>query len=467
VRSRLTLTLVVFVAAALLLTGAGALLVARSDTRDQSVRQLQREGRVLASASSHVRSRAALEVARTILHLERGSLVMISPTGTLVGRQPKPALRRQDIARLLDGLAVSGVRHNVAFAAVPVHLVAPSLTRLQDAGGVAAVLLTEPVGTLAPGWLYLLLASGVVLVAAAAVAAVFSRRITRPLVEASTATGRIADGELGTRLADDSPFPELASLAASINLMASRLEAARTHESQLLLSVSHDLRTPLTSIRGYAEAVREGVVDAGEGASVIVSESRRLERLVGDLLELAKLESDHLSLRLGEVDLAIAAREATEAFGPEATAEAVTLSVIAPPPGTRAIAWADPDRVGQILANLLQNAIRYAASRVVVAVSPEADKPTSAQVPGRTNRSWSVTVTDDGPGIAPHELSLVFDRFYQGDRGDAARTGSGLGLAIVAELARAMAGSVHAESPAIGPVGTRMVLELPSADGGA
>ena len=132
-----------------------------------------------------------------------------------------------------------------------------------------------------------------------------SRRMARPLVEAMEATGRIASGELASRVpVRHGDYPEFASLAGSINGMAQSLEDGRARERQLLLAVSHDLRTPLTSIRGFAEAIQDGAIeDSAQAADVIIAESRRLERLVGDLLDLTKLEARQMSIALRPTDV--------------------------------------------------------------------------------------------------------------------------------------------------------------------
>ncbi len=426
---RLTVALVALVAVALLVVGAGALIVTRATARNQARTQLLSDGEAVAGAANQVQRTKVLEIAGRILKLEDVQIIGVGPTGELIHTQ-NLAITNVDTSALLAGETVSGFQGNLAYAIVPFHT--PALSGFSARGGVEALVLTRQVGSLGPGWVYLILVGGLTMLVAAGLAALLSRRIARPLVEASETTGRIARGEPGARVAPGkSGFPEINSLAESINSMASALEVARDRESQLLLSVSHDLRTPLTSIRGYAEAIADGVApDDAAAATVIVTESRRLERLVSDLLDLAKLQSDHLSLHLSEVDLGRVASEAVDSFRQSAGDLVLTAE------GAGA-ARADADRMAQVIGNLVQNAIRYARTSVTVTVS-----------------GTTIVVADDGPGIPPAELDRVFDRFYQVDRGDAAR--SGLGLAIVSELVRAMGGTVRAES---GP-GTRMIVTL-------
>jgi two-component system sensor histidine kinase BaeS len=233
------------------------------------------------------------------------------------------------------------------------------------------------------------------------------------------------------------------------------LQNSRTRERDLLLSVSHDLRTPLTSIRGFAEAITDGAIeDTRQAAEVITSEAGRLERLVGDLLDLTKLEASQLSINLRSTDVTEVVSTTTEGFRPMAERNGVALTSWDPPmqgSGERPPnVLADPDRLAQLLANLLENAISFANTMVSVAVH--------APAPGEQH--VSITVDDDGPGIAPGDLARVFQRFYRTDRGPRRQVGSGLGLAIVSELATAMGGTVHAESPAPGGTGSRFVVTL-------
>jgi two-component system sensor histidine kinase BaeS len=221
-------------------------------------------------------------------------------------------------------------------------------------------------------------------------------------------------------------------------------------ERQFLLSVSHDLRTPLTSIRGFGEALSEGrAPDTAHAGSIITAEARRLERLVGDLLELAQLDARRFSLDVRATDVPEVVSDTTEGFRPAAERVGVALEVdLGDAAGTPAMAAADPDRLAQVVANLVENALKFATSRISVAVATTGDGKDGV----------TISVDDDGPGIAAGDLAHVFEPFYQSSWAPARQVGSGLGLAIVAELAGAMGGSVRAESPAGG--GTRVTVSL-------
>jgi two-component system sensor histidine kinase BaeS len=241
----------------------------------------------------------------------------------------------------------------------------------------------------------------------------------------------------------------LAVLARSINAMADGLQRARDQERQFLMSVSHDLRTPLTSIRGYADAIAEGATDdPTRAAQVIVSESRRLERLVGDLLDLAKLDADRFELHLERTDIVDVVAGTVEGFGPELADAGLALhhSLDQAEP-----VWAsvDVDRLAQVVANLTTNAISYARTAVWAVARSDGD-------------SAVIEISDDGPGIPAASLAHVFDRLYQADnQGARRRQGSGLGLAIVAELSARMGGRCEVRS--VEGQGTTFTVRLPLA----
>jgi signal transduction histidine kinase len=246
-------------------------------------------------------------------------------------------------------------------------------------------------------------------------------------------------------------LPELVSLAASINSMAVSLTRSRVAERELLMSVTHDLRTPLTSIRGYAEAIAEGVADnPAQAARVIVGESGRLERLVTDLLDLAKLRMHHLSFDLRPVDAAVVVQQVVEGFQPLAARSGLTITATIPRPVPPV--RTDPDRLAQILANLVENAATFATTEVLVSLSPPGDETSSLAV---------LTVEDDGSGIPSGEQRRVFERFYRTDQATGRRIGTGMGLAIVAELVAAMRGEVAVVSPTRSGRGTCMRVTLP------
>jgi signal transduction histidine kinase len=457
-RRRLMLAMVGLVAVVLVIAGVGGLLLTRNEARNQAQQELVSEAKALTGAKTNTRSLAVLRAVRSTLKFEDAEVIRIDALGNILTALPSNLTAQDiDVPAAQSGQTVSGRAGNLVYAVAPLQLSPAERVRLKLAAtGTLAVLLTRDVGDLGPSWGYFIIAGGAALAVAALVSWQMSRRMARPLVEAMEATGRIASGELASRVpVRRRDYPEFASLAGSINYMAQNLEDGRARERHLLLSVSHDLRTPLTSIRGFAEAIKDGAIaDSGQAADVIIAESSRLERLVGDLLDLTKLEARQMSISLRPTDAAEVVSTTAEGFRPAAARSGLQIALwlpghdgaggpdVAPPaaPPLRPVT-ADPDRLAQLLANLLENAITFAQTTVTVAVQ---------DFPG--SDACVITVDDDGPGIAPGDLDRVFGRFYRGDRGPSRPLGSGLGLAIVAELAAAMGGAVRAESP-LGPDG--------------
>ncbi len=266
----------------------------------------------------------------------------------------------------------------------------------------------------------------------------------------STAAAALAGGDSAARApveGDD----EIADVARAFNEMADRLDEINEREREFLMSVGHDLRTPLTTIAGYAEALDEGRLDPSEQsriAAVLHREIGLLRRLIEDVTLLARLEAREFTLRPEAVDVAAHLAETAEAFRPRAEQARVRLTVRVEPTGLRPV---DPDRLAQIASNLLENALRYTpeAGEVGIAVGGSADEVV-------------IEVWDSGPGIDPDDLPRVFDKFYVAQRYRRVRPeGSGLGLAIVKQLVDAMGGSVEATSRP--DQGTQMRVVLPAA----
>jgi two-component system OmpR family sensor kinase len=263
---------------------------------------------------------------------------------------------------------------------------------------------------------------------AALAAFLLARRISRPV-------GRVAAAARSlTRGTHPEPVPiegaaEIATLALAFNDLARQLRRAQEAERNFLLSVSHELKTPLTAIRGYAEALEDGAVDVQEAAATVALEGRRLERLVRDLLDLARMNRTDFSVHNSEIDLAEVAEDAVRRYQQQAEAFGVSLQAVADGP---APAIADADRVLQVVSNLVENALRTA---------PPGGEVRVVAAPG------AVRVQDTGPGLAEADTEHAFERFYLHERyGRERPVGTGLGLAIVKELTLAMGGTVDVES---------------------
>lgn len=273
-----------------------------------------------------------------------------------------------------------------------------------------------------------------------------ARRLTRPIGELSRATERVAAGDPGVEVPVQGT-DELAGLGRSFNAMAAELTRARESQRRFLESVSHELKTPLTSIRGYAEAVHDGAVTPAEGGRVLAAEADRLERLVSDLLDLARLGREGFAVEHRPVDLAAITEAAVARHLPRARELGLTLAV-GGANGDGASAWAvgDEGRLLQATSNLIENALRLTPAGGTVTVSAH---------PGE------IAVADTGPGLAAEDLPHAFERFYLYNRYRSERAvGSGLGLAIVKELTAAMGGGVHAAGRPGG--GAEFTLTVPA-----
>jgi len=274
---------------------------------------------------------------------------------------------------------------------------------------------------------------------------ILSRSVVRPVRRLAEASHRIADA--GGASAPVKPVGprELRELAASFNDMNAKLARAQETEQAFLLSVSHELKTPLTSIRGYAEGIGDGTVKPPEGAEVIGAESSRLERLVSDLLDSGRMRKSAFAVRRETVDLAALAQDVARRY--EGTAREAGLALYLKTEAGGA-AVADNDRVLQVVSNLVENAIRC---------TPPPGTVTITTAPG------VVTVADTGRGLTSDDLPRAFERFYLYSLyGTDRPVGTGLGLAIVKELTEAMGGAVSVSS-AVG-VGTAFTVALPRDD---
>ena len=294
----------------------------------------------------------------------------------------------------------------------------------------------------------MIFALGVAALLSALFSRLLARRITRRLDGLADAATALATGDVTARApveGDD----EVTGVARSFNEMATQLEDLHLREREFLMSVGHDLRTPLTTIAGYAEVLEEGDLAPEETdriAGVLATETSRLRRLVEDLMLLARLEAREFTLDLEDVDVAEHVRELVDGFGPRAEQARVRLDLEVESAG---VARTDPDRVDQILGNLIENALRY---------SPEAG---SVQVRVRpVEGEVELSVSDTGSGIDPADLPRVFEKFYVARHYRRIRPeGSGLGLSIVKQLVDALGGRVAVTSDV--NEGTTVWVRLP------
>jgi signal transduction histidine kinase len=311
------------------------------------------------------------------------------------------------------------------------------------------IVLAKPETVLEQHWLALiyrlLLAFAAGVAVAAGLGVYLSRRITEPVLDLSRAADEIARGSYDVDVPEVRGGGEIDDLAESFRQMAARLAETEELERGFLMSVSHELRTPLTAIRGHVEALREGVVTDEEmrmaSLTVIAAEAQRLERLVGDVLDLAKLDAHRFTVLHEEVDMERLVDRAYTAFSEEARRRHIDYRRMVE---TRPVIISDGDRVLQIISNLLSNAFRWTPDGGRIELELTA-----------TNGRVYVAVGDSGPGIAPVERERIFRPFWSRDGG-----GTGLGLAIASELAEALGGRVRLESTS--DQGSRFELVLPT-----
>ena len=274
-------------------------------------------------------------------------------------------------------------------------------------------------------------------------ALILGLRLVRPLKRLALAARAVARGDEVVPL-DITRADEIGMVNRAFEDMTVRLAEARDTERQFLMRVSHELRTPLTAIRGQVDALVDGIFeDEAEqqlAYAAITAESLRLNRLVSDLLDLARLQAKRFGLEADEVDLNILLDQVVTGQGTEARERDIEITLQS---GTLPVIIGDGDRILQIVGNLVRNAVRWTPDEGTVIVSALAE----------AGRVW-ITVDDSGPGIPPTKRADIFRAFYTEDG-----TGTGLGLAIARELALAMGGTVTVADAPQG--GARFVVELP------
>ena len=288
-------------------------------------------------------------------------------------------------------------------------------------------------------------AAGLAVLVALVASLLMTRLVVRPLRRLSTAARAIGTGEKGVRIGSVTGPGELSELSAAFDAMAASLDRAEELRQGMVADVAHELRTPVAVLQAETEALVDGVRPASpEALSSLHDETLRLGRMVEDLQALASADAAGLSLDRQVVDLADVAAQSADTLTERFRAAEVHLDLSL----AQVVVWADPQRMGQVVTNLLANASKYtpAGGKVQLSVKGE----------GSLAR---LVVTNSGPGIPAAEQQRIFDRFYRGRAG--LRTGgTGIGLAVVKELVEAHGGTVHVEDPPGG--GVSFVVILPA-----
>ncbi len=292
--------------------------------------------------------------------------------------------------------------------------------------------------------------------------------ITRPMVQITRASEEMARGNLDPQLTLPETTDEVGRLSKAFTTMAREVARSNRTMRDLLANVSHDLRTPLTSISGFAGALVDGTLSGTEGAKeagrIIGEEAERMRRLVEDLLYLGRIESGDLSLQRDPTDLAELARAAQARFLFRAQEGGINFELKANEPIT---ILGDPHRMGQVLDNLIENAFKYTppTGRVEVSATMEGGKAAGGRAGSRGPRTAVLSVHNTGSYIPPEEAERVFERFYQVDKARAGTRGSGLGLAIAREIVQAHGGKIDLQSSP--QAGTRFTVRIPALEMGA
>jgi signal transduction histidine kinase len=455
-RFRLPALFLAGIALAGLVASLIALTLFQDYTRNESLVELRREARGLAAlyAESALRAsdedKAAPAFAAEQLEAATGDRLFYVGAPLFPGQDAGlTRLTRDDVGIELSGSNV------VTFEFEPpledrAFLAAAHPLRLGgDSGPIFGYLIVaKPKAELRETWVTLLsrlaIAFIVALVVVGGLVFYLSRRITGPVLGLSRAMDEVSKGRYDVPVPDVPGGGEIGHLAERFREMTARLAESEELERNFLMSVSHELRTPLTAIRGHVAALREGVVTdpeaAEESLGIVAAEAERLGRLVGDVLDLAKLDAHRFTVLTEEVDMGRLLERAYSTFTDEARRRGIEFthdSAAAP------VIVSDGDRVLQIISNLLANAFRWTpdGGRVDLALQSR-------------NGAVTVDVADTGPGVGAEERERIFRPFWSKDN-----LGTGLGLPIARELAMALGGRIELESE-VGR-GSRFRLVLP------
>jgi signal transduction histidine kinase len=294
---------------------------------------------------------------------------------------------------------------------------------------------------------YLIWATVATLILAAILSVLLTKRVLRPLSQMIGTAGKIAAGDYTDRVKSRST-DEIGELAEAFNWMADSLQRIEQLRKNMVVDVAHELRTPLTNMRGYLEALRDGVLaPSKETFASLHEETLRLAKLVEDLLRLARADSARATLHLEEISLQKMIGQNLNLFRTQLDAKAIVVRTCLEEGADRV--RGDPDKLAQAIGNLLQNACQYTPGGGAIRVIAE-----------RAGEGLKVTFANTGEGIAAEDLPFIFERFYRGEKSRSREHGgAGIGLAIVRELIEAHGGTVGAESS---EAETRIWFTLPA-----
>jgi len=449
----------VFLVGVLVASAIAAVLAVRlfqDYTRDRTLAELRRQAQGLAELYQEQAIRSVDEARRApafappILEQATGSRIYYAGVEIFPGE--KSGLTQLPLSLLDQDALDAGQVQTFEFTPPGIDRTyfAAAYPIMFEGNTFGALVVAKPKAELQERWGVLLGRMAIALLVGLAVAGglvwYLSRRLTKPVLALSRAADEVAAGRYDAELPEARFKDEIGHLTERFAEMTGKLSESQRRERNFLMVVSHELRTPLTAIRGHVEALREGVAHDEEtqeaSLRVIGAETERLTRLVGDVLDLARMESHQFTLEEEEVELRRLLEQAYESFGEEARRRGIEYecSLDADP-----VLDTDGDRVFQIVSNLLDNAFAWTPDGGRIDLGLTA-----------SNGTVAISIADSGPGIGPEERERIFRPFWS-----RAGEGTGLGLPIARELAHALGGELMLESQ-LGK-GSRFELRLPAA----
>jgi len=365
---------------------------------------------------------------------------------------PSELIQRPEIESALNGTPATALRRvvdnrQVLYAAAPVQNSSGQIT------GIVYIATPLPSGGLPASIIFQLSGAVVIAILIAAIAGrVLARKIANPLEELASAAAAVSKGDLKQTVSTNTNITEFQSVNQTFNEMIGSLRQSDEVKKAFIADVTHELRTPLTVIKGTIETLEDGALDDLEGRSSLLTsmmrETDRLIRMVNELLVLTRADAGSLTLNIQNVDLTELAQMRCETMRPMASRQKVGIRVdSAMPPMLVSV---DPDRISQVLDNLIANAVRHSPENSTISIKLQ------------TNDDWiECSVSDSGIGISSKHLPFIFDRFYRVESSrDRISGGTGLGLAIARALISAHGGDIYAAS--VEGKGTTVTFRLPA-----
>lgn len=473
IRTKLAASYALIILLCLVLAGLGAVVLVNRYQRDAALTKYRSAAAAITQqVQALLTLRVGLPQIESRVRREADRLgvraLLVDPAGVVLADTAEESSLAGDTLRILPVNPASPQDRRYldptgqSFFLVIVPLRAPATERPAGDSGPSHVVIRVPEEELQPAWLELappLFTAGLVsLVVSAVVAVVLARSITRPLIAMTDASANIAQGDYEQAI-PETGHDEVAQLARSFNRMACEVQRSRQAQQDFMANVSHDLKTPLTSIQGFSQAMLEGAIHDEKGyrraAQIIHNEAERMSQLVQQVLQLARLDAgDKMNLSL-PVAIGELVQQAVQKLAPLAAEAQLQLSTSVPQ--DPAMLVGDREHLEQALSNLIDNAIKYTpeGGRIEITVQDIAVRNGRAQGPGqatcpiprtRDGRWIAVHIKDTGRGISARDLPHVFERFYRADKSRTGAGGSGLGLAIAREIVEAHGGTIGVTS---------------------